>query len=347
MPKRVTIKNIAEEAELSESTVSRVLSGKGPEFKISEATQKKVAEIAERLGYYPNALSRAVRLNEPAKMVGVIVPAIHNLFYSAMVQSVEESISPFGFSILLGSSREDVEREVKLVRLMRTRIVSAMIICPVGFEVDHINEAFRDGLPTVAMDRYDEKLKCPFVGAGNEQGAYEMAKYLIGCNHRRIAAVPALNPLAITRERMDGFARAHGEAGIEIDERLLTGREYSKSEARAEANLLLSMDDPPTAIFALNNNVAMGVLEHISRTNKLKIPDDVSVVGFDDEFYMPYLSTPMTTVSQNCRDMGMIAAKILMEQWEESGTTEGKKIVLPTELKIRGSVKTMEPRAKS
>ena len=188
--KRPTIQEIAKQSGLSASTVSRVLSGQ-QEYKISEKTKVKVERAARKLGYVPNAMARGVRLSEPPKIVGVVVPTIHNTFYSAIVKSLEENLNLHGYSILLGSSQEDTYRENAVLELMQRRIVSAVVVCPVGHRVEAINRLHRKGVPAVVLDRFHEDLECSFVGSDNESGAYAMTKHLLECGHRRIAVIPA------------------------------------------------------------------------------------------------------------------------------------------------------------
>ncbi len=339
--KRPTIQDIAKQSGLSASTVSRVLSGQ-QEYKISEKTKAKVERVARKLGYVPNAMARGVRLSEPSKIVGVVVPTIHNTFYSAIVKSLEENLNLRGYSILLGSSQEDTYRENAVLELMQRRIVSALVVCPVGHRVEAINSLHRKGVPTVVMDRFHEDLECSFVGSDNESGAYAMTKHLLECGHRRIAVIPGLNTLPVTNERLTGIRNAYADMHVDIDEATLVGNEYSQSDGKLDTELLLERSDPPTAIFALNNLVSLGILEFIVQSGKYKVPEDVSLVSFDDEFFSPYLVVPMTTVRQNCDEMGKFAIKILMEAIDDpDGAPAKHKKRVKTELILRNSVKIL------
>lgn len=333
----ITLKSIADQLDVSVTTVSRVLNGKSERYRISRETQELINSAAKELSYSPNQLARGLRLKR-TNTIGYIIPDISNPFFSSIAKSVEKSARKSGYSILLCDSEEDTKIEENLLQLMVDRKVDGLIISPVGLEVNHLLKISQKNIPIVLLDRYFPELNLPFVTSDNYKGALEAVNMLIDNGHRRIACIQGLINTSPNNDRVKGYIDAHKNHDLMIDKKLIVGDSFGEENGYIETKLLLKQEDQPTAIFAVSNLISLGAIRAISEEG-LKIPDDISMVSFDDQPYSRFLSTPMTTVSQQNAQIGQIAIKLLIDQIESNRQLEPKGIFLPTKLISRDSVK--------
>lgn len=332
-----TLKSIAVKLGVSVSTVSRVINGKSSRYRISKETEQLILEAAKELSYTPNQLARGLRLKR-TNTIGYLIPDISNPFFASIAKSVEKSARKFGYSIILCDSEESTELESSSLQLMLNRKVDGLIISPVGLEVSHLIEISQKDIPIVLLDRYFPNLNIPFVTSDNYQGAFEAVSYLISNGHSRIACIQGLKNTSPNNDRVKGYRDAHIKNDIEIDESLIVGDSFGEENGYIETKLLLKKGDLPTAIFSVSNLISLGAIRAITEEG-LKIPDDISMISFDDQPYSRFLSTPMTTVAQQSNQIGQIATKLLIDQIESNRANESKGIFLPTRMIIRDSVK--------
>lgn len=332
-----TLKSIATKLGVSVSTVSRVINGKSSRYRISKDTQDAILKVAKELSYSPNQLARGLRLKR-TNTIGYIIPDISNPFFSSIAKSVEKFARKFGYSILLCDSEENTDIEKESLQLMLNRKVDGLIISPVGIEVSHLVTISQKNIPIVLLDRYFPDLNIPFVTSDNYQGALEAVNLLIENGHKRIACIQGLKNTSPNNDRVKGYKDAHRKHDLEIDESLLVGDSFGEENGYIETKLLLKKSVLPTAIFSISNLISLGAIRAISEEG-LKIPDDISMISFDDQPYSRFLSTPMTTVSQQSAQIGQIATKLLIDQIESNRSVEAKGIFLPTKIIMRESVK--------
>lgn len=333
----ITLKSIADRLKVSVTTVSRVLNGKSDRYRISKETQELILSAAKELSYSPNQLARGLRLKR-THTIGYIIPDISNPFFSSIAKSVEKSARKSGYSILLCDSEEDTKMEEILLQLMIDRKVDGLIISPVGLEVDHLKRIAQKNIPIVLLDRYFPELKLPFVTSDNYKGALDAINMLIDNGHKRIACIQGLVNTSPNNDRVKGYIDAHKLHNIIVDKNLIVGDSFGEENGYIETKLLLKQENPPTAIFAISNLISLGAIKAISEEG-LKIPEDISMISFDDQPYSRFLSTPMTTVAQQNTQIGQIAFKLLIDQIEANRQLEPKGIFLPTKLISRDSVK--------
>lgn len=333
----ITLKNIADRLNVSVSTVSRVLNGKSDRYRISKETQELILNAAKELDYSPNQLARGLRLKR-TNTIGYIIPDISNPFFAGIAKSVEKSARKLGYSIILCDSEENTEIEENLLQLMLDRKVDGLIISPVGLEVSHLINIQQRKFPIVLLDRYFPELNIPFVTSDNYQGSLEALSMLIENGHTRIACIQGLKNTSPNNDRVKGYIDAHKKYGISIDKNLIVGDSFGEENGYIETKLLLKQNNIPTAIFAVSNLISLGAIRAIAEEG-LKIPDDISMISFDDQPYSGFLSTPMTTVSQQSTQIGQIAIKLLIDQIESNRQLDPKGIFLPTKLIVRDSVK--------
>ncbi|OGU77695.1 MAG: hypothetical protein A2V93_12620 [Ignavibacteria bacterium RBG_16_34_14] len=340
MKKSTTLKNIANQVDVSVSTISRVLNGKSKHYRISEETQQLILNAAKELNYSPNQLARGLRLKR-TNTLGYITPDISNPFFSNIAKVVEKYARKLGYSIILCDSEENTDIEANSIQLLIDRKIDGLIISPVGQTVDHLKETYNRNIPIVLIDRFFPDFDLPYVASDNYKGALEATSYLIECGHTRIAYIQGLKNTSPNNERVKGFKDAHRNFGIEFDDSLIVGNSFGEENGYIEMKLLVKRNNKPSAVFAGSNLISLGALKALAEEN-LKVPDDISMISFDDQPYSRFLATPMTTVSQQGSQIGQLATKILIDLIETNKQFEPKGILLPTTLIKRNSVRIIE-----
>lgn len=331
-----TLKTIAEKHGLSLATVSRVLNGLASQYRISKKTEELVLKTAKELDYNPNPQARSLRTRQTFTF-GLVMPDISNPFFATIVRNVEREARKSDYSIILCDSEDDTQLEKQLLKMLKARKVDGLIVFPVGKEYSHLQELYDKGMPLVLVDRCFPDIQMPFVASDNYQGAFEAVSYLIENGHTNIACIQGLNKTMPNEQRVHGYIDAHKQHNIPVNRALIVGESFGIQNGYIETKVVLNLDKRPTAILALSNLIALGSLKAIS-DEKLSVPEDISLIGFDDQPYMAILSTPMTTVMQESEEMGKIAVKILLNQLSKTEMVNNAQITLPTKLVKRKSV---------
>jgi len=334
---RPTLKLIAKQLSVSVTTVSRALNGKAEDYGISKKTEEAVRRAARRLHFSPDPLARGLRLNRTLS-IGLLIPDISNPYFAEIAKNVETAARAGGYSVILCDSQESTELEVESLTLLRDRKVDGLVIAPVGQSARHF-EALQEGrLPVVVVDRYFPRLRLPYVVSDNHKGALEATSHFIENGHRTIACVQGLANTSPNRERVRGYQAGLRSHGIAVDDSLVAGSSFSEENGYVHAKLLLKKRRDITAILALSNLIALGILRALSEEG-LRVPNDVSLICFDDQPYCAHLNPPLTTVHQNNDQMGQIAVRLLLEQIQSTRGLLREGIVLPTTLVKRASVR--------
>lgn len=334
-----TLNDIAKKAGVSVSTVSRIINDKSEIYRISQKTKELVLNTAKELSYRPNHLARSLRLKK-THIVGLCVPNIANPFFAYVTREIQMSAYQSGYSLIVCNTDEDLGKEIEQIELLRSKGVDGFIIMPVGTEFDHIVQLMNENISLVLLDRCIEQLETSSVVLDNQSGAFQAIEHLIQNGHRRIAIIQG-NPNTYTSNtRLEGYKAALSQYGIPLNEHLIVGTDFRKENGYIETKFLLNLDNPPTAIFATSDLITVGSLQAIFEEN-LNIPEDISIVSFDDVDFAPYLVAPLTAVHQPKRLMGEMAVKLLIEDIQTKGETGKKRIVLKPRLIVRKSVRNV------
>ena len=335
------IRDLAGVLGLSITTVSRVLNGKAKKYRISEETQQRVMQAAKEYNYVPNKLARGLKLSR-TDTLGLIIPDISNPFFADIAQSIEKEARSNGYSLILGDSGEDQMVEKELIRLLLSHKVDGIIIAPVGTDYKQIIQTYNSGMPLVVIDRCYPEIGLPFITSDNYQGGYDAVNYLISMGHRKIACIQGILKSRPTTERVRGYKDALCNSGIPLDGNLIVGDNYNTENGYKQTRILFSMEDPPTAIFALSNLIGLGVIKAAEEMG-LNIPENISLISFDEQPYSAFLGTPMTTIDQKKNEMGQLAVDVLLKYI--SNKEYRKKVInmtLKTNLIIRDSVRRIQ-----
>jgi len=335
----VTVKDIASKLGISVSTVSRVLNDKAEKYRISTKTKKLVLQTAEELNYRPNFLARGLRLKK-TKTIGLIIPDISNPFFAHVTRMIQLAIYKSGYSLIVCNTDENIDIEVEEIELLRSKGVDGFIILPVGTEYNHIEKLIQDKIPLVLLDRCFDELQTNAVIVDNYLGAYNAVQHLIENGHKRIAIIQGLPNTYTNNERVTGYKMALKDNKIPIDENLIVGNDFRKENGYIETKFLLNIDNPPSAIFTTSDLITLGALKAIFEEG-IRIPEEISLVAFDEIEFAPFLIAPLSVVSQPKDLMGEIAVKILIDDIHGKTNEEKQRIVLKPKLIVRQSVSTI------
>lgn len=331
----ITLNDIAERAGVSVSTVSRVLNKKAGKYRISADTEERIIKTARDLKYRPNQIARGLRLKK-TNTLGLIAPDVSNPFFAHIIKRVQNVAHGMGYSLIVCNTDENLDQEIEHVNLLYRNRVDGLIAMPVGQEYAHFYEWLEKGRPLVLLDRCFDEIDAGMVVVDNYTGAYEAVEYLIGYGHARIAFIQGLPGTYTNNARLKGYRDALQAHGLAPDADLVVGSDFRQENGYMEMKLLLSLDEPPTAIFASSDLITLGALQAIYEEG-LSIPEDISLLMFDDFDFAPYLKCPLTAVRQPKELMGEMAVKMLVEDLKNP-KAGGKRIVLKPKLVVRNSV---------
>jgi len=301
-----TIKDVAREAAVSVATVSRVFNESGL---VSEETRRHVRAVAERLRYWPNGVARSL-ITSRTHALGVLLPDLYGEFFSEVIRGLDLTARERGLHLLLSSSHSDHDGLVAALRSMRGRVDGLILMAP---EIDAVSclEKSASSMPIVLLDPGIAADGFDIVSVANADGARAVVGHLIGLGHRRIATVTGPQGNIDARQRLEGCRAALAEAGIEPDPRLEIPGDFTEPSGYEAAGRLLRLDPRPTAVFAANDYMAVGVIGALSDAG-VRVPDDFAVAGFDDIALARYLNPSLTTVHVDAFRLGQRAVEILV-----------------------------------
>jgi LacI family transcriptional regulator len=331
---KVNINDIATKTGLSITTVSRVLNGKAKQYRIGEKSQQKIILAAKELNYIPNHFAANLRTGK-SNTIALLVPSLNNPFFADLASTINAEVRKFGYITMISDSDENLEiEEIELQQVM-SRNIEGLIIAPCGNRWDHIKQLHDQGLPVICIDRYFEELDIPYVSTDNYDGAYNATRHLIENGHSMITCIQGVQQSTPNRLRVKGFRDAMENAGIR--NYTIVGDDFSVQNGYLETILLLQQRKRPTAIFTFSNTIAMGCMKALKEMN-INIPDDISLITFDDHPYLDYLATPLSCIAQPVSDISKIAIKLLFSRLNHHEVNLNQ-ILLKPEMKFKKSVR--------
>lgn len=327
-----TIQQVARTAGVSTATVSRALSN--PDI-VSEGARRKVQKAVEALRYSPNAAARSLRTLRSGKLL-VTVPDIANPFFSLIIQGIEDAAHREGYAVLLGDAGHDEEREERYALVLQRKEAEGLIFLGhrLPKSLRHLVGRRASTAPIVNGCEFSPSLGVPSVHIDNAAAARDAMSHLYRLGHRRIGVItgPLVSPLS--RQRLSGV-KACAAAERSTQQLIVTQGDFSIASGIAAAADLMARTDPPTAIFCFNDEMAIGVLEY-ARQKGLRVPHDLSVIGFDDIRFSTYLVPALTTVSQPMLQIGQQTVRLMLEILR-GANKRPKSVTLPHKLMIRES----------
>jgi LacI family transcriptional regulator len=324
-----TIVEVARKARVSATTVSHVVNG--TRF-VSPEARSRVELAIDRLGYHPNALARSLRRGQ-SQTLGMLLPDSGNPFFAEMGRAVEQAAFEAGYGVVLCNTENDRARERHYLLVLARRQVDGIVLVAAAEHGEALRLLLQGRMPVVATDRERPGLALDTVVASHEEGGALAVRHLLALGHRRIACVAGPPGLSPSDLRVAGWRRALEEAGVE-PAAVLHG-DFHPAAGASAARALLAGRRPPTAVFACNDLMAIGVLRAAAALGR-RVPGDLAVVGYDDIELSAYVTPPLTTVAQPKRELGREAVRLLLERIA-SPRQAARRAVLPVELRVRAS----------
>jgi LacI family transcriptional regulator len=304
---------------------------------VKEETRQRVLEAAQRLGYVANASARSLAGGR-SNIIGLLVPGLDNGYIGEVARGVDEALSVANYDLMLYTTHRQHGKETTYVRSIINSLTDGLILV-VPLVTDYLKELQAQRFPYVLVDQHDPSDQSNVVDATNWQGAYIATEYLINLGHRRIGLIAGTPQIASAQERLAGYKAALADHQIDFDPDLVAQGDFWRPVGYQAANTLLDLKHPPTAIFASNDLSAFGAMEAI-HARGLRIPEDISIVGFDDIPQASLVHPKLTTVRQPLDEMGRAAVQILLDQIEDPSQPP-RRVTLATQLIVRDSCKAI------
>lgn len=323
------IREVAKRAGVSIATVSRAFTN--PE-KVSQSSLKKVMDAVDEVGYRPNMMARNFRSTKSYAVV-VLVPDFANLFFSKVIRAIQETGKKHGYNILLGETRDSKEREADYLKLVETRQADGVIqLSP------HIPEQELLPQPHISAVAACGACDTPYTSVRMDHVAasFAIVNYLISMGHRKIGCISGLSDNPHSRDRLKGYKQALAKAGIDFDESLLYEGNFTMQSGHDAGVYFAQLTPRPTAVFSMNDLMAVGAIKSF-KENNIRVPQDISITGFDDLDFATYTDPALTTIRQPAEEMGKKAMLLLLQILDGKPPTQ-QEFILKHEFVLRDSV---------
>jgi LacI family transcriptional regulator, galactose operon repressor len=329
----VTIRDVAQRAGVWSMTVSRVINDSEL---VSADTRRRVEDAISELGYVPSRLARGLSAKRTGTLA-VIVPDVANPFFTLIVRGAEEVARRAGYRAILCDTRADLTVEREVIEEMLAHRVEGILIAPVSDRSrEHLRRLTAFDVPFVLVDRTVPGVEADAVLGDSEEGAQRLVDHLLSLGHRRIGMIVETDDVSTARDRRIGYEAALRDAGIPADPELVVRASVDPSGGSVGMRRLLALDEPPTAVFTVNNLVALGAIEAV-RAAGLEVPDDIALVCFDDIEYASRLYPFLTVMEQPAETFGTLSAQLLLERIESRAPERPRVVVLPAQFVVRRS----------
>ncbi|MBO8163515.1 MAG: LacI family DNA-binding transcriptional regulator [Brevibacillus sp.] len=328
-----TIYDVAEKAGVSISTVSRVINNTG---RISEKTKKKVLQVMESLRYQPSVVASALT-GKRTRTIGLIIPDVANPFFAEIARRIEDRGRELGFNLLMCNTDNNQHTEEMALSLLKQKSVDGIIIGTTTKNYTLLNELLQEQFPVALIAQDIPELVIDVVTVDDFLGGYQATSHLVSLGHTKIAFLMGNSGRTSDKYRLQAYRQVLEENRLPFDERLVVETDYSMEAGKRAALEILASPQRPTAIFAGFDLIAIGVYQAAKELG-LRIPDDLSVVGFDNTILATIVDPPLTTIAQPIDEMGRQVMDLLVREIEGSKSTK-QRVILPPELIIRNSTK--------
>ena len=336
MRRKITLKQIARDLQVSVSTVSKALKDSK---EISKETKERIRAYAKENNYKPNNIALSLK-NRRTKNIGVIIPEVVHYFFSTVIRGIEKCANANGYNVIICVSNEAYDKEVINLEMLANGSIDGFVMALSAEteergDVSHLQEVINQGLPIVLFDRTSDQLDCDMVILDDEESAYKAVKKLIAYGNRKIGLVTNEKFFSVSRARADGYKRAIEESGIPFDASLVLRLSH------------LSMDDSPIeeffrkhqldAVLCVNETFAIRSMQ-VAQRQGLQVPEDISFIGFTDGILSQYAQPPLSTIDQKGEDMGAAAVQLLIDRLDSEEDYKSKTVVIASKLIERESI---------
>ena len=337
--RKVTMRDVARAADVSQSTVSRILNPTSSTSKvpISQETIEKVLAVVKELGYQPNEYARSLR-GQKNHVIAMLIADISNPFYHPMVRAVQDVASHYHYSVIIANSDHLYEKEMLFCETLLRRPVDGAVLIPYHLTDDDLqNLIARTGMAISAVGNHIQHPEVDVVYADDEKASYEAVCWLIEQRgHRRIAMICANHQFPVIVRRYGAFRRAMEDAGLSVPDEYVVEGDWTTESGRRAISTLLALPTPPTAVFAACDTIAIGALAAAEEMN-YRVPEDIAIIGFDDIPAATWIRPQLSTIAQYPGEMGNLLAKALFERIQGEYTGPGRRFEVPCRFFERAS----------
>ena len=330
-----TMKDVALKAKVSTATVSRALMN--PD-KVSQATRNRVEKAAREVGYLPQPMGRNVKRNE-SRTILVIVPDICDPFFSEIIRGIEVTAANHGYLVLIGDCAHQNQQEKTFIDLIITKQIDGMLLLGSRLPFDASIEEQRNLPPMVMANEFAPELELPTVHIDNLTAAFDGVNYLYEQGHKRIGCIAGPEEMPLCHYRLQGYVQALRRCGIMVDPQYIARGDFTFEAGSKAMQQLLDLPQPPTAVFCHSDVMALGALSQAKRQG-LKVPEDLSIIGFDNIDLTQFCDPPLTTIAQPRYEIGREAMLLLLDQMQGQHVGSGSRL-MDCELIIRGSTRAL------
>lgn len=333
-----SIRDVAALAGVSVSTVSHVVNQ--TRF-VSEETQAKVLAAMEDLKYKPNRLASSLRRKDKrTNTLGLLIPDSANPFFAEVLRGVEDASFDAGYNVFLCNSDDDPEKELNYIEVLLGKQIDGIILVSAGTHNESLVLLANNQIASVVVDREVSGAITDSVLVDNETGGYQATQYLLELGHTKIGCIAGPSLLTPSADRVKGYRKALSDHNLNQDDKLVVLGDFRAQSGFEAAKQLLDLVQPPTAIFTCNDMMAVGALHAVDEAG-LSVPDDISIIGFDDITLATFTKPPLTTISQPSHEMGLLAAEIVIARIENTNLP-ARSEMLSTSLVVRNSCRGLE-----
>lgn len=336
--RKSTLSDISKYTGFSPTTISRVLNGKSEQFRISSESQKKIMDAVRELNYRPNYVAQSLR-NSATRTIGLLVPCIDNPFFANIASAVIGEAHKHSYPLMVIDTHESIEDENEAIDTLLSRNVDGIIMVPTSDDPTRLTKLAMEK-PLVLIDRYFDNCELAYAATDNYRGALDATDLLIKAGHKEILCIQGTPQSITSRQRVEGYLDAMEKAGLSAHA-MTCGNEFSTRNGYVETKLALNTGKRISAIFALSNTILLGVIKAL-REHDMKVPEDISIVSFDDNIYLDFLDPPVTRISQPIDSISMVAVKMLLDRIKGNPTGPGGLLLQPSII-LRDSVAPPRP----
>ena len=330
-----TMKDVALKAKVSTATVSRALMN--PD-KVSQATRNRVEKAAREVGYLPQPMGRNVKRNE-SRTILVIVPDICDPFFSEIIRGIEVTAANHGYLVLIGDCAHQNQQEKTFIDLIITKQIDGMLLLGSRLPFDASIEEQRNLPPMVMANEFAPELELPTVHIDSLTAAFDAVNYLYEQGHKRIGCIAGPEEMPLCHYRLQGYVQALRRCGIMVDPQYIARGDFTFEAGSKAMQQLLDLPQPPTAVFCHSDVMALVALSQAKRQG-LKVPEDLSIIGFDNIDLTQFCDPPLTTIAQPRYEIGREAMLLLLDQMQGQHVGSGSRL-MDCELIIRGSTRAL------
>lgn len=331
----ITIKDIAEKAEVSYATVSRALNGK---YGVNPETRARIMAIANKLNYRPNAIARGL-VKKQTHTLGLVIPDITNPFFPEVARGIEDGAQEAGYSLFLCNTNWEEAKEISYLGLLQEQRVDGIVIAPITDRGAALEQVLSPSLPLVYVSRAPHDTQRSFVTIDDSRGGYLATEHLIERGYTSIGFIGAPEGSLTVDDRLEGFKLAFAKYGRQVEERYMLFGDFKRETGYNLIQRLISSGEMPRAVFAENDLLALGVIQG-AREMGLAVPEDLAVIGFDDIPFASFPEVQLSTIGQPKYEMGKTALEMLIAGIEAGPQTtrpNGRRVILEPELIVRKS----------